>query len=251
MHFRTRLAAVVSAAALATLAVSLPASASVPQAAGSPVYSKTSTGYQVTGRQFRFIATSFEVHSDALCSQIATASPQGAGAGVDLVTGTGADMSLGLSFVPSAAGCGLISPSMSEGGIQYWPQTGVIRVYPGNEVTLSLYYNQADTTTYGTVTNDSTGETQTATAAGRAVLYTQADAGAGFGPFTAPSSSFRAFAFSGTALTTYTGQHGTLSNLGTAHEQIMTSDGTSKGTVEANAPVLFNGGTQFGAWLRS
>jgi hypothetical protein len=64
-------------------------------------------------------------------------------------------------------------------------------------------------------------------------------------------SQFRAFEFTYSAAETYTGVRGTLIGPWTTHQVVMTSNGQSGGTVEAGSPVLWNGGRNFGTWVRA
>ncbi len=67
---------------------------------------------------------------------------------------------------------------------------------------------------------------------------------------TAPQSSTRLWALSGSKATTYTGVHGTLTGPWATTEIVDTITGNSSGAVVTSPNVLWNGGRNFGVWLR-
>jgi hypothetical protein len=60
----------------------------------------------------------------------------------------------------------------------------------------------------------------------------------------------RLWHFTGSHLTTYAGQHGTILGPWTTSKMIVTSDGMSSGAVVASPSRLQNDGPNFGIWLR-
>lgn len=252
-----RLSRILTAGALSAGLITGPAVALAPSAGAAVshgiVYTANNTGWQVTGRQFRYDQAQFTLPVDSACIRVAQQSPSGFGAAIDLNAGS-VNTTFGISAVPSATGCGGYSISFASNYTgayqQFWPVTSVA-VFPGDTVRLSLYYNQASTTTYAGAVNLTTGQSTTASFQ-HGIVYTFADTLAGFGTFGPdPSTDYRLWSFSHLGLTTYTGVRGTYSTLGTAREQVMTSNGTGTGAVEANSPVLYNSGRNFASWVRA
>lgn len=67
---------------------------------------------------------------------------------------------------------------------------------------------------------------------------------------TPPPSDVRLWRFTGTRITTYSGQHGSPLGPWATGGRIDTADGTPAGAVVADATVLANGGQDFSVWLR-
>ena len=223
--------------------------------------SKDASGYQVTGRWFRYVSTTFALPTTALCKQMAVASPSGFGAAITLgnfeesVSGVpastaGPAATLGVSMVPSGTGCGLISPSFAA-NFGSAPQfgAGAITLHPGDTVRLDLYYNQANQTTTATIYNLTLGS-KAQGSFGASAVYTSASVTGGFGAFTAPSTQFRVWAFTSSAATTYTVARGTLTGPWATGQVIMTPSGGSADTALASPSFLWNSGANFGVWAR-
>jgi hypothetical protein len=67
---------------------------------------------------------------------------------------------------------------------------------------------------------------------------------------TPPSADTRIWAFTGSRITTYSGDRGTILGPWATSEYTDTTTGTAAGKIVMNAPVLWNGAQNFGAWLR-
>ena len=224
-------------------------------------YSKDISGYQATGRWFRYVSTTFTLPTNSQCQRMATISPAGFGAAVTLgpaeesnlgvPLSAGPASTLGVSMVPSATGCGLISPSFASNlpgysGAQQFP-AGAITLSPANAVRIDLYYRQADQLTIATIYNLTTGKQAQASLQDPAV-YMVASATGGFGTVTAPPGSFRVWGFTNSAATTYTGTRGTMTGPWTTSPIVLTATGTQGRALVS--PFLWGGGAGFGVWAR-
>lgn len=231
-------------------AVALPAAAST----GSPVPSKDIAGYSVTGRLFRYVQATVTVPNNSQCKQVfANLSPSGFGFAVTLGpaefsdsgagVGTQNASTVGISTVPTATGCGLWSPSFAS-NVGTAPQFGAgdISIYPGNVVTMSLYYNGKGLT-QAVVRNNSTGEYAKENLTGHTATYKSASATGGFGALGSGGNLGTLWFARGLRLTTYSVQHGTFSSLGVSHEVFMTRNGGWGGVVLAYPTNLRNSST--------
>jgi hypothetical protein len=260
-------------AAAAALAVPL-AAASQAQASVRPAVIRTAPGTDATlagytsgaGRWIRFANIVFNAPTNAQCIQEASAEtgpasvPAGFGAAITLgpadeaTTGVpssqGDAAALGVSAVPSAAGCGLISPAFNTNlsGTATLAALSPITISPGDLLRAQLYYRQADQQTIATLYDLTTGKTATGHVAGSA-LYVGASASFGSGPvLTQPAQDFRAFQFTSGAVTTYTAHRGNLATFGDS--QVDMRQGAPAAVV-ASPSALWGGGTSFGVWVRS
>jgi hypothetical protein len=186
--------------------------------------STDAAGYTTSGRWVRYIDVSFKLPTDSQCAQAFTPrSPQGDGMAITLgpaeesVAGVPASegdaSALGVSFVPSATGCGLISPSFASNLPGGAPQFGAVTLNPGDQVELSLYYSQGATFTQAIVVDHTNGSSAHLAFDGKAT-YVNASAVAGFGPYTTQGSRAKLWAVKPASVTTYTGKHGNLATFG-------------------------------------
>lgn len=267
MHSRTfrYLAGALGAAAMVATLGATAAQASTAGAhaskTGATIYSKDVSGYETTGRWFRFVTVTGTLPSNALCKAEALSSPGGAGVAVTLGSAeeatTGVSKSLGdasavgVSYVPTAEGCGLISPSFVSNVRWDSPQfpAGAITLLPGQAFRLDLYYNQANQSTTATVFNLTAG-TQAQESMHGSALYSVASATAGFGPLTPPSSQYRVLQASNAQAATYSGVRGSFGQF--LNDPIVVTDtAAAGGTVLASPSALWNNGASFGVWLRT
>jgi hypothetical protein len=253
---RARVAGVAVVASAAGIMLAPVASAATTSAAtaatGSTAYSATNVGYTVSGRYFRYVQTEVRLPSNAGCAQL-----------YKVIHGTGTgSFSVGawlarppkpadgveVSDTPASTGCG----TYRLGGPDASRRHAVgIAFSPGDLILLSVYYDQGN----GTVTANASDLTA-GTGLGEIILvgkatFTAATVGPSLNSYTtAPASQFQAFAFTNSAATTYTGIRSTLTGPWTTSQVVMTSNGKSTGTVEASNPVLWDGGANFGTWIR-
>lgn len=227
-------------------------------AATSPhAYSRDIAGYQ-TARWPRFFMITVTLPTNNQCAQVfSQRSPAGAGAAITLgpaeESNAGVPLSrgdastVGVSFVPSASGCGLISPSFASNVPGYTCAgqfgAGAITLHSGDSVTLSLYYSQGSQFTSAQVIDNTTGKGAHTSLDGTAT-YKGGSATAGFGPYHPIAVKTKLWAMKNTRLTTYTGQAGALGAFG-PQAVVMTNDGTAAGTTYADEGSLWNRGQNF------
>lgn len=243
---KTRYLALLAAPVLAVLAAT-----SSLASTGASIASHDVAGYSLTGRTFRYVQTITRVPTDAQCAALAAQSPDGAGAAITLgpaeesnagVSNPPDAATVGFSFVPSAAGCGLVSISFADNqapGQQLW--TGNVPLSPGDQVKLALFYNAASLLTEATVTNLTNTASATSTFAG-AAHYTHASATAGFGPYTNSGVTSRLYLFTGSTATTITGKRGHFGGGPWTTDKVIMING---GVTNVSPGGLWNSGQNF------
>ncbi|HEX4062922.1 MAG TPA: hypothetical protein VHY58_18045 [Streptosporangiaceae bacterium] len=115
----------------------------------------------------------------------------------------------------------------------------------GATVRQSVYYDQATGTVDYSATDTAGNRAYGSYSVGKGVAFYGAILGGGWGDFTAPAAATKLFAFSGAALTTYSGHHSGLSSWFSHSKVIGTSDGTSTGTVQGEPTDLASNGSAF------
>jgi hypothetical protein len=148
---------------------------------------------------------------------------------------------------PTSGGCGTYQAAFGPEGPVPGPQMS-----PGDLVKLSFYYDQAQSTVSLNVSDLTRATGQGAvTVVGTNAIYTSAGPDANFTSLAAlPASQFPAFDFTQSAATTYTGSRGTLTGPWTTSQIIMTNPSTTSPILASN-PVLWDGGANFGTWIRA
>jgi len=249
-HIGRALFAAVTAAGAALLTVGLagPAAAgaatTTPHAAVYPiVYSTSQAGYSVSGRWFRFAATTVKVPPAGTVSSYAAVVLGGGGV---------APVTLGLK-----AGGGPASVGWSVGVPPFGMGGGLLsQVNPsvGDMVLLDLYYNKATGGVVATATDLTTNRTQDiAIAEGTHALFTVAEVAGVLphDPASPPPGNIRLWQFTASHVTTYTGVRGSMIGNWTTSEIIDTTNGGPSGHVVMSPSFLFSNGGDFGAWLRT
>jgi ribosomal protein L21E len=133
--------------------------------------------------------------------------------------------------------------------------TGPFRLAPrvGDRLAISIYYDQRGHAFF-TATDLTRPATQTVMLyVGRLIysaagLWVQTDRVLSVVP---PAVGTRLWQFTGSRLTTYRGDHGTVTGPWTTSKMITTTTGTASGTVIVSPSGLSNGGRDFTAWLRA
>jgi hypothetical protein len=209
-------------------------------------YSDSFAGYQVGGgRWFRYVATTVTI--------LPPAQPAGNG-------GTAA-ISLGHNGGPTPRPYARIEVRSGggPGSVRYDTSTGTgtftLSPQPGDQVTISIYYDQHGRNYLGlTLLNRGTSQTITNPASPliASMPYNNAWIAAMIDntAVTPPPADTRIWAFTGTRITTYSGDRGTIMGPWATSEYTDTTTGTAAGKPVMNAPVLWNGAQNFGAWLR-
>jgi hypothetical protein len=249
-HIGSVIAGAVTGAALVTLGLAAPAAASAgrPAAgaqASSSIYTSSQAGFVAAGgRWFRYISATFQVP------------PVPARAGnagyAELVLG-------GTGVTPAAlgvkAGGGPASIGWNAAGGLFGMGGGTLAgINPavGDLLGLSIYYNQAGHVFF-TATDSTQGVSQTVSVPSPPdIVYTAAEAVGVVSNATvsAPASDLRLWALSNAHVTTYGGARGTLLGPWTTTMIVDTTTGTPAGALVTSPGPLWNGGQNFGVWLR-
>ena len=208
------------------------------RAAGPAIYSGQHAGYQAAGRWFRYVATTVTVPPRTLPYLNSGSAFIGLNgryaAWINVDPGGGADS---VGYAATNVG------------------TGPFRLSPraGDRLAISIYYDQRGHIFF-TVTDLTRPATQTVmlyvgrltySAAG---LWVQTDRVLSVSP---PAADTRLWQFTGSRLTTYSGDHGTITGPWTTSKVITTTTGTASGTVIVSPSGLSAGGRDFTAWLRA
>ena len=194
-------------------------------------------GYSVGGgRWFRFISTTVTV-------------PPVIG-GSMVVIGLSHGLSVGEPFaeleVEPGPG-GTISAHVSPGGYGTLPLSPRV----GDQLALSIYYDQHGHD-YFTASDTTQHVTRTVRLAVGNVVYNHGFfIGVGGWLEYPPQADTQLLKFTGSRVTTYTGDRGTLTGPWATWKYIATTTGTAAGTVIASPSGLSNGGADFGVWLRA
>ncbi|GEM_PF-2082326 len=234
----------------------------------APTYSAEQVGYTTGGGwHFRYVRTTFKL-PDA--SQFAAVTGS-FGLSVQLWSESSTAV-LGISTCTTSS-CQLGGTAVSE------PYNAAVAVFnhdaghtvaysngssppmaAGDTVTLSIYFDLASGYDHFLAVDNTTGVSFGTRFADPGELYFTARVGAEFGftpwsspagGWAAPASRVRLAEFATTLITSYNGTRGTLTGKWSSSPIILTSDGTSRGTHLADAPVLWSSGRNFGVWLEN
>jgi len=221
-------------------------------ATGTTIYSSSGSGYRLSGRWFDYIETKVQLPTNAECAQLYRVVHPGA---FSVSVGLGnpnPSVKLIISDIPTSTRCGRYTAKLDNAGTV---TPGPFAMSPGDRIQMWVFYAASSPliggqhSVSGHLLNLTRGDGTTIADLAN-TTYTTAQVIGGFGSFTAPSSQFRAFEFTDSAAETYTGHKGTLTGPWTTSQVVMTSNGRSNGTVKASSPVLWNGGRNFGTWVR-
>jgi hypothetical protein len=208
-------------------------------------YTRSFAGYWATGGPFRYVATTLVIPPK----------PQPGGNGGTAAISLGRDG----GATPRPYARIEVIPGGGPGSIRYTTSTSTGAFTgsprPGDRVVISIYYDQhghdllfaADTTR---------GLSQTITKPASPVIsampYNIAWLAAMIDntTVTPPPADAQIWAFSGSHVTTYHGDRGTILGHWATTQYADTTTGTPAGKVVMNAPALTNNGQNFGVWLR-
>ena len=208
-------------------------------------YTNELAGYEIYGDLFRFATTTVTV-PEPLPHSIAKG-----------VAGMRAEIQVN---TPAAYARIAVTAGGGSGSVSYRAVTaahtedGVLRLSPavGDRLKLSIYYDRKghDFFTAADITKGTT-KTVRVTVGSRNYRSVWVMGAIDNNKVTTPPSDIRLWKFTGTRLTTYNGIWSS-SILGPwrADEFIDTLDATAYAPVVMSAPVLWNGGQNFGVWLR-
>lgn len=263
----------IAGGALGALGIVLTAAGPALAATGPIVYSHEQAGYSATGNRFKLVDTTVKLPDPtAFTSNVA-----GFGLSVQLwsktrvlvlgvsnSTGTSGDYSAAVAVynrTTHALVCSTASPASPCPNVPTGWTSGKVSFPVGDTVELSIEYVRPIGVVFFDVFDHNVGIIlgYGGYAPGTGKDYTQARAGAEFSAvspwdgsfsFTAPAAETKLATFTNSLLETYSGHFsGFSSSLFTHHKIVMTSTGTSSGTVEARPHDLFNFGQNFGVYL--
>jgi hypothetical protein len=148
-----------------------------------------------------------------------------------------------------------VAPGGGPGTVVYegFLTAGSFRVSPqvGDQLAVSIYYDQRGHD-YFTATDLTQHTTQTVRTDVPTMTYLTARLFAvAYSTAAPPAADTRLWDFTGSHLTTYSGDHGTLVGPWTTSKTIVSTASTASGTVIASPSGLRNGGQDFDAWLRA
>jgi hypothetical protein len=246
----TAVAVLVGALAGAGAAVAAPASRPV-------IYSAEQAGAAIGAPRvhYRYVETTFTLpNSNAI--------PYSSGGGLSVqLRSAGEIFVLGISAVPgsqwNAAAADVQPASCTSGSCLVFSDTNSPVMNSGDSVTLSLYYNAGNGFLYYNATDNTSGSVFAGRFSDQGALFSSARVGAEFADFPAgtpgsafvtPAADYRLALLTGTKVTQLNGKHVTLLS---SSQVIETSNGTSSGTVQVNAPSVTNNGANVGVWVRS
>jgi hypothetical protein len=246
---------VAAAAVMAPLILSAAASAS-PALSRPQIFSAEQAGAQVhkTRVHYRFVATTFKLPNS---NKI----PYTSGGGLSVQLRSADDIFvLGISAVPgsqwNAAAVDLQPGNCVTAGCIFFSNGNSPVMNAGDSVTLSAFYNAST----GFMFFKATDNTADTIFAGRfsdpGALFGGVRVGAEFAVFPAgtpasafidPAADFRLALLTNTKITQLNGTH---VSLVPSAQVVETSDGTSTGIVQVNAPTVYNNGHNTGIWVR-
>ncbi len=246
---------VAAAATMAPLMTSAAASAS-PAVTRPVVFSAEQAGAAISAPRvhYRFVQTTFALPNSSKL-------PYSTGGGLSIQFRSSDDVFvLGISAVPgsawNAAAVDLQPGNCTSGGcIQYTNANSPV-MNAGDSVTLSAFYNSSTGFLFYTAQDNTSGATFSARFSDPGAAFTSVRVGAEFAVFPAatpgsafvpPAADFRLALLTKTAVTQLNGTHVSLVK---SKQVVETSDGTSTGTVQVNAPTVFNNGQNTGIWVR-
>jgi hypothetical protein len=211
---------------------------------GQPVYTNGQAGYSSNGRWFRFVATTVIVAPRLV--------PQADGGSMMIILDTSRPYELGAATigVDPGGGPGTVwwkAPATSpdnQGTFALSPQVG-------DQLAVSIFYDQSTYTTL-TVADLTQGVTKTVQLnTGGSLVYNAVELwGAAYNNPPPPQADTRMWKVASTRLTTYNGYHGTITGPWQTRQMIGTTTGTFTGVAVVSPSGLWNGGQNFGVWLR-
>jgi len=198
-------------------------------------------GYQSSGRWFRFVSTTVTIppvipSTQYVCNMIIT-----------LLNSDHPSSPRAVIFVRQ--GGGPASVGWGTGQTLTW-----FAVSPkiGDQLKVSIYYDRRGHTSF-TAADLTQKITRTVRVQTGDDIYNDVSlaGNSGSGAVPPPAADTRLWQVSSTRLTTYTGTRGTVTGPWQTVQLIQTSTGTSAGTVIRSPSGLWNGGANFGIWLRA
>jgi len=252
---RLAIGLVAAAAVMAPLITSAAASAA-PATTRPKVFSAEQAGAAVHAPRvhYRFVETTFNLPNS---SKI----PYSTGGGLSVQLRSADEIFvLGISAVPgsqwNAAAVDLQPGNCVSAGCIFYSNVNSPVMNAGDNVTLSVFYNASTGFMFFNANDNTSGTFFAARFSDPGALFGSVRVGAEFADFPAgtpgsafidPPADFRLALLTNTKVTQLNGTHVSLVK---SAQVVETSDGTSAGTVQVNAPTVFNSGMNTGIWVR-
>jgi hypothetical protein len=209
-------------------------------------YTSAFAGYADSGGPFRFVSTTLTVPLRRVPGEAAL---------VILGYNGGATPRPYTNIeVLAGGGAGSISYQASTASGSFTSGTFAIQPKPGDQLTVSIYYDQHGHD-YFTVTDTTRHTTQTVKVTAvfyRTSGYNTAEilAMINNGAVTPPAADVQLWKFTGSHVTSYSGEHGTILGPWATSQYTDTTTETAAGATVMSASVLSRNGQNFAAWLR-
>jgi hypothetical protein len=220
------------------------------------VFSAEQAGAAVhkTRVHYRFVATTFRLPNSAKI-------PYTSGGGLSVQLRSGPDIFvLGISAVPgsqwNAAAVDLQPGNCVSGGCIFYANGNSPVMNAGDSVTLSAFFNTSNGFLYFNATDHTAGTAFSGRFSDPGAFFSSVRVGAEFAVFPAatpgsafidPAADYRLALLTSTRVTQL---NGTPVSLVPSTQVVETSDGTSTGIVQVNAPIVYNNGQNTGIWVR-
>jgi len=201
--------------------------------------------------QYRYVETTFNLPNS---SKI----PYTSGGGLSVQLRSNDDIFvLGISAVPGSqwnAAAADFQPGNNSNTAFSDPNSPTMN--SGDNITLSVFRNYGNSFIYYTAQDNTSGAVFAGRFSDPGAAFSSVRVGAEFAffpagqpgsPFIDPGQDFRLALLTGTKVTQ---KNGTKVSLVDSSQVIETSDGTKNGTVQLNAPTVFNHGQNTGIWVR-
>lgn len=235
-------AAAAAGTALTMLSLTAPGAAAVAAApsVGPTAYTTTQTGYNVTGRWFRYVSTTVTI----------PAAGHGFRADGGLMT-----VALGNTVKDHVRAVIQVKPGGGYGSVQYGSGQQVnpfaLSPHVGDKVAVSIYYDRHGHDLFA-ATDLTQGVSKVAMMTVGTVAYNQVSLLDNLGVNTEPPfADIQTWSLANTRLTTIRGYHGTLFGPWATTPLVATSSGTPAGRLIADTSGLSNNGANFECWLRA
>jgi hypothetical protein len=252
---RLAIGLVAAAAGMAPLITSAAASAS-PAVTRPVIFSAEQAGAAVhaSSVHYRFVETTFNLPNS---NKI----PYTSGGGLSVQFRSADDIFvLGISAVPgsqwNAAAADLQPSNCVTAGCIFYSNGNSPVMNAGDNVTLSAFYNASTGFMFFNATDNTAGTFFAGRFSDPGALFGSVRVGAEFAVFPAgtpgsafidPPADYRLALLTNTKVTQLNGTHVSLVS---SAQVVETSDGTSTGTVQVNAPTVYNSGMNTGIWVR-
>jgi hypothetical protein len=246
----------VAAAAVMTPLITSAAASASPAVTRPVIFSAEQAGaaIHVSRVHYRFVETTFNLPNS---NKI----PYTSGGGLSVQLRSSDDtFVLGISAVPgsqwNAAAVDLQPSNCVSASCIFYSNGNSPVMNAGDNVTLSAFYNASTGFLFFNATDNTSGTFFAGRFSDPGALFASVRVGAEFAVFPAatpasafidPAADYRLALLTGTKVTQLNGTHVSLAK---SAQVVETSDGTSAGTVQVNAPTVYNNGQDTGIWVR-